>query len=176
MALQVAAAHRAGLAVVPSICGGACANLSGAWGFQIADEPRVGDFPQVARLVAEAKAAGQMAFVNLLPNYASSPGQTGAPTYDAYVKQFVDDVRPNMLSVDHYPDFDATTPRSNKTKAGYILNMLTLRSARSVGVLTVCWPCAGRVLAVGVPHRVATRFGGVALPCTMIPCVPPHVR
>ena len=30
---QIAAATKAGLVPVPSICGGACANMSGAWGF-----------------------------------------------------------------------------------------------------------------------------------------------
>jgi hypothetical protein len=72
---------------------------------------------QVAALVADAKDAGRLAFVNLLPNYASSPGQTGAATYGEYVKDFVQTVKPNLLSVDHYPDFDQDTT-GNKTKAG----------------------------------------------------------
>ena len=65
---QIAAASDAGLAAVPSICGGGCANLSGAWGFQVADEPGVAEFEKLAPLVATARAAGQLAFVNLLPN------------------------------------------------------------------------------------------------------------
>ena len=65
---QIAAASAAGLASVPSICGGGCANLSGAWGFQIADEPGTDKFAALAPLVATARAAGQLAFVNLLPN------------------------------------------------------------------------------------------------------------
>eukprot|EP00038_Savillea_parva_P019538 m.27816 g.27816 ORF g.27816 m.27816 type:complete len:438 (-) comp4455_c0_seq1:116-1429(-) len=125
---QIASANKAGLAVVPSICGGACANLTGAWGFQITDEPAVPAFPKVAALVAQAKAVGNMAFVNLLPNYAS-PAQFGAPDYGTYVKDFVEQVKPNMLSMDHYPDFDEDTSRSNKTKAGYIANLLVLREA-----------------------------------------------
>jgi hypothetical protein len=128
VALQIAAAQKAGLAAVPSICGGSCANLTGAWGFQIADEPAVAAFPAVAKLVADAKAVGQMAFVNLLPNYAS-PAQLGAPSYGEYVRQFVRDVKPNMLSVDHYPDFGQPSQRNNKTTAGYILNLLALREA-----------------------------------------------
>ena len=65
---QIAAASDVGLAAVPSICGGGCANLSGAWGFQVADEPGVAEFEKLAPLVATARAAGQLAFVNLLPN------------------------------------------------------------------------------------------------------------
>jgi hypothetical protein len=140
VAAQIAAANKHGLAAVPSICGGSCANLTGAWGFQIADEPVTQIFPHdwhcrwmpqflraakipsgssavtfhclsaalpkkhqltlcllnsqlnnetklfkpithhrpsadqfasLASLVADAKAVGNMAFVNLLPNYAS---------------------------------------------------------------------------------------------------------
>ena len=37
-------------------------------------------------------------------------------------------VKPNMLSVDHYPDFDQLE-NNNKTKRGYILNLLALREA-----------------------------------------------
>jgi len=57
-------------------------------------------FGNVSKLVAEAKAAGNMAFVNLLPNYAT-PAQLGAASYGEYVRQFVQTVKPNMLSVDH---------------------------------------------------------------------------
>ena len=68
---QVQAADGAGLTVIPSSCYGECLNISGRalWGFQIKDEPSVADFPEVAAQVAIAKAAGQLAFVNLLPNY-----------------------------------------------------------------------------------------------------------
>jgi hypothetical protein len=51
-----------------------------------------------------------------------------AANYGDYLKQFVDVVKPNMLSTDHYPDFDESTS-SNKTKPGYILNLLALREA-----------------------------------------------
>jgi hypothetical protein len=76
--LQIAAARRAGLPAIPSFCGGACANLSGpgVWGFQIIDEPQVPMFPAVAKLVAQAKAAGNLAFVNLFPDSAMPLGPT----------------------------------------------------------------------------------------------------
>ena len=42
-------------------------------------------------------------------------------------------VKPNLLSVDHYPDFEPSdgghTPRHNKTKQGYIDNLMVLRNA-----------------------------------------------
>ena len=125
--LQIAAAKQNNLAPIPSICNGKCANLKGAWGFQITDEPPVSEFNNVAKLVADAKAAGQMAFVNLLPNYAT-PTQLGAATYGDYLSIYMKIVKPNILCVDHYPNFDETTT-SNKTKKGYILNLLALRKA-----------------------------------------------
>ena len=127
VAQQIAAATKHNLAPVPSICSGACANISGAWGFQIKDEPPAASFAAVAKLVAEAKAVSQMAFVNLLPNYAT-PAQLGANTYGEYVHTYMDIVKPNMLSMDHYPNFDEHSG-GNKTKKGYILNLLVLREA-----------------------------------------------
>lgn len=124
--LQIAAAKKNDLKAVPNICNGACANISGAWGFQIADEPSVNQFESIAKLVADAKALGQMAFVNLLPNYAS-PKALGALSYEDYLAQYMETVKPNILSVDHYPDFDDHTHATNKTKKGYILNLLSLR-------------------------------------------------
>ncbi len=129
VAAQIASARRHNLAALPSACGGgACSNLTGAWGFQIKDEPNVRDFAALAPAVAAARARGQVAFVNLLPNYAT-PGELGASTYGEYVDAFMDTVRPNMLCVDHYPDFDPVVVRPNKTKAGYIDNLLVLRAA-----------------------------------------------
>ena len=124
---QIAAATKNGLKAIPNICNGKCANISGAWGFQISDEPNVSQFNSVAKLVADAKAVGQMAFVNLLPNYAT-PKQLGADTYEDYLLAYMKTVKPNMLSVDHYPAFDDPTRQpSNRTKKGYILNLLALR-------------------------------------------------
>jgi hypothetical protein len=125
--LQIEAARRAGLAAVPSICGGACANLTGAWGFQIIDEPKVSQFTSVAKLVAEAKELGNMAFVNLLPNYAPAAAWN-ASSYAEYVGQFMTEVKPNMLSVDNYPAFDSPHA-GHQSKAGYIDNLLVLRQA-----------------------------------------------
>jgi alpha-N-acetylglucosaminidase len=138
--LQIAAARRAGLAAIPSFCNGACANLSGpgVWGFQIIDEPQVPMFPAVAQLVAQAKAAGDMAFVNLFPDYAFGPHSPFGTSYSAYVRRYVQEVQPNMLSLDNYPHFDtaggsgcAAPPcaAGPQTKANYIANLLVLREA-----------------------------------------------
>lgn len=62
-------------------------------------------------------ATPSLSLSRLSRNYAS-PAQFDAPDYGTYVREFVAQVKPNMLSVDHYPDFDEDTPRSNKTKSG----------------------------------------------------------
>ncbi|WP_285518457.1 hypothetical protein, partial [Thermolongibacillus altinsuensis] len=45
---------------------------------------------------------GRFGYVNLFPNYASA-AQLGTPNYDEYVARFVDEVKPDVLSMDHYP-------------------------------------------------------------------------
>ena len=42
-----------------------------------------------------------VAFINLLPNYAT-PQQLGTPTYDAHVRRFIEQVKPPLVSYDHY--------------------------------------------------------------------------
>lgn len=76
------------------------------WGYALQDEPSATEFPKLkARAEAIAKAhPGKLAYVNLFPNYAS-PAQLGAPDYATHVKQFIETVRPAVLSMDHYPIF-----------------------------------------------------------------------
>ena len=132
VALQVAAATQAGLAAIPSGCGGSCENATGVWGTQLKDEPAVRDFAALAPAVARVKAAGRVAFVNLLPNYASTD-ELNASSYGEYLARYIAEVQPNMLCVDHYPNFDkacdSTGHRANKTKDGYVRNLLALRAA-----------------------------------------------
>jgi hypothetical protein len=76
------------------------------WGYKVKDEPNTSDFPMLRARVDAIRAAlpGKLAYINLFPGYAS-PKQLGAPTYDAHVKQFIEEVRPGVLSMDHYPMF-----------------------------------------------------------------------
>lgn len=74
------------------------------WGYLLVDEPGCAAFPDIARRAAEirAKRPGRFGYVNLFPNYAS-PGALGAPTYDEHVARFMTEVKPEVLSMDHYP-------------------------------------------------------------------------
>ena len=76
------------------------------WGYSIVDEPNARQFPELRRTVDALRQArpGRLAYINLFPNYAS-PDQLGSATYEEHVARFVTDVRPDVLSMDHYPRF-----------------------------------------------------------------------
>lgn len=76
------------------------------WGYMLRDEPNTAGFAELATQVAEIRAARpyKLSYINLLPDYANA-GQLGAPTYTDYVKRFIDEVKPDVLSMDYYPIF-----------------------------------------------------------------------
>jgi hypothetical protein len=76
------------------------------WGYALKDEPSASEFPQLKeRAEAIAKIhPDKLAYVNLFPDYAS-PAQLGSPDYVTHVKQFIEQVKPAVLSMDHYPIF-----------------------------------------------------------------------
>jgi hypothetical protein len=79
---------------------------SACWGYFVADEPGAGAFPALHKTVEAIRAArpGKLAYINLFPNYAPS-GALGTANYDEHVRRFVADVSPDVLSMDHYPQF-----------------------------------------------------------------------
>jgi len=82
-------------------------NHPAALGFLLYDEPQASMMPglgQVAALLRHAM-PGAWPYINLLPNYGTA-SQLGAPTYEAYVKKFMDEVHPPLLSYDNYSLFD----------------------------------------------------------------------
>ena len=74
------------------------------WGYLLRDEPGAGAFAELARRAEEIRARrpGRFGYVNLFPNYAP-PGALGTPTYEEHVARFVREVKPEVLSMDHYP-------------------------------------------------------------------------
>lgn len=73
-------------------------------GYMLADEPAASGFPEMARLAEQVrtKRPGKLPYINLFPNYA--PAYTyGGPTYDDYLAGFIKIVKPEVLSMDHYP-------------------------------------------------------------------------
>ena len=72
-------------------------------GYHLFDEPEAGAFPALAQTVAALREADpdHVAYINILPNYAPLDA-LGTPTYEAHVEQFLQVVRPAILSYDHY--------------------------------------------------------------------------
>jgi hypothetical protein len=74
------------------------------WGYLLRDEPNAKDFPALRKRVDALRAAcpGKLAYINLFPNYANAD-QLGTATYEDHVARFMDEVNPDVLSMDHYP-------------------------------------------------------------------------
>jgi hypothetical protein len=94
------------------------------WGYLLRDEPGVADFPGLAQSVADLRRLrpGRLAYVNLFPNYANA-GQLGATNYEEHVARFLADVKPEVLSMDHYPLMRPTADR----RGAYCENLETFR-------------------------------------------------
>lgn len=76
------------------------------WGYSVVDEPNARQFPNLRKTVDELRRLrpGKLAFINLFPDYATA-SQLGNPTYGEHVSSFMEIVKPDVLSMDHYPIF-----------------------------------------------------------------------
>jgi hypothetical protein len=90
----------------------------------LTDEPAESVFPALAMQAAEIrdKHPGRFGYINLFPNYAT-PQQLGSPTYESHVAAFMKDVKPEILSMDHYP----LMRQDADGRAAYCENLETLR-------------------------------------------------
>jgi hypothetical protein len=92
-------------------------------GYFVTDEPATGAFPGLRQVVQYLRQRDPKhpAFINLLPNYAT-PDQLGAPTYDEYVRQYVQQIRPFAVSWDHYHFLNGSD------RPGFVENLSAVRS------------------------------------------------
>lgn len=77
----------------------------GLLGYHILDEPSAAAFDGLAEVNAylKEKDPKHPGFINLFPTYARHfPGALGAATYEEYVRQYVQKVKPFVISYDHY--------------------------------------------------------------------------
>lgn len=120
------------------------------YAYYLADEPGAGAFPVLGRIVAHLRKRdpAHLAFINLLPTYASEGqlqvsadkaerAKAGYPTdfagvgvndqtvlrYREHLKRFVEIVRPDLISYDHYHFL------KNGDGAQYFLNLALIRAA-----------------------------------------------
>ena len=71
--------------------------------YHITDEPGADKFPLLGKIVETFRKydPDHVAYINLFPNYANEQ-QLGTPTYDEHLRQYMDIVKPELLSYDHY--------------------------------------------------------------------------
>ena len=100
-------------------------NHPAVFGYYLRDEPTSGFFPGLAAVSAVVKELhpGAWPYVNLFPNYADA-GQLGAPSYDAYLENFIATCGPPILSYDHYALLEGGGLRD-----GYFANLESMRNA-----------------------------------------------
>ena len=99
------------------------------YSYYIIDEPGASTSAALGKLTAHLRQRdpAHMAYINLFPTYATNEqlGTKGAliPAYRDYLQQFVDTVKPQLLSYDHYQFMKASD--SNQ----YFLNLSLVRAA-----------------------------------------------
>ena len=128
--------------------------------YYITDEPSAGDFPELGKIVAylRQRDPAHMAYINLFPTYANNEqlGTPGAkvPAYLEHLRQYVDVVKPSLISYDHY-QFAADGDLD-----GYFLNLAMIRrSALDAGVpfLNIVQACSWTPVR-RVPNADETRY------------------
>jgi hypothetical protein len=99
------------------------------YSYFITDEPNATNFPALGKLVAylRERDPAHLAYINLFPTYASNDqlGNRGdtITAYQAHLRQYVDIVKPDLISYDHYQFATrGDTPQ-------YFLNLSLIRRA-----------------------------------------------
>jgi hypothetical protein len=99
------------------------------YAYFITDEPNAAAFPALGKLVAwlRERDPAHVAYINLFPTYATNEqlgnkGDTVA-AYRAHLRQFVDTVKPALISYDHYQ----FTTKGDSDQ--YFLNLALIRRA-----------------------------------------------
>jgi hypothetical protein len=104
-------------------------NHPALYAYFLRDEPSAPDFPGLARLVAylRERDPAHLAYINLFPTYANNQqlGTTGdtVTAYREHLRQFIEVVKPALISYDHYHFF------KNRDGDEYFLNLGMIRQA-----------------------------------------------
>ena len=106
---QLALCEKYGLKALIPLSGQAPRQLPdgpAVWGYSIVDEPNASQFPELRKTVDAIRRdrPGKLGYINLFPDYASRE-QLGTSNYNEHVARFIREVRPDVLSMDHYPRF-----------------------------------------------------------------------
>jgi hypothetical protein len=126
------------------------------YGYMLQDEPNASEFAGLGQLVSylRQRDPDHVAFINLLPNYASS-GQLGASSYSDYLSQFKSVVNPSLYGYDHY-QYHTTSDG-----AGYLQNLASVaQTAKQAGVpfINGVQACSWDPATIRVPNAAETKF------------------
>lgn len=114
---------------------------SALMGYFLTDEPGADSFTGLGEVVAELRRLdpSHLAYINLFPNYASTdltanPSQLRTDTYDRYLSKYLETVKPDVLSWDHYHFLNGSD------RVGFFANLLSgQRAASSTDPPTPFW-------------------------------------
>ena len=105
------------------------------YAYFLTDEPNATNFAGLGKLVAylRERDPAHLAYINLFPTYATNEqlGNSGdtVDAYQAHLRQYVDVVKPNLISYDHYQF------ATNGDSPHYFLNLaLVRRAAQDAGL------------------------------------------
>jgi hypothetical protein len=101
-------------------------NSPACWGYTLRDEPSAEDFPALRKRSDEIHKfrPGRIAYINLFPDYADNE-RLGTANYEEHLRRFVEEVKPDVLSMDHYPRFKP----DGDGRDGYCRNLEAMRKA-----------------------------------------------
>lgn len=135
-------------------------NHPAMYAYFIGDEPNSARFPMIGKLFAylREKDPAHLAYINLFPTYATNEqlGNKGdvVTAYKEHLQQFVDTVKPQLISYDHYHYFVGSDGQQ------YFLNIGLIREAAmkaGVPFLNII-QAASWDPAVRIPHTNETRW------------------
>ncbi len=121
---QLALCSAFGLKAIVDVQGAELSRDENCWGFVLKDEPSATEFANLSKRAEEIRVRrpGKFGYINLFPNYAAAE-QLGTRTYEEHVEKFMHEVKPDVLSMDHYP---LMRPESDGRDA-YLTNLATMR-------------------------------------------------
>ena len=131
------------------------------YAYYIIDEPNAAQFPALGRFVAylRQRDPAHFAYINLFPTYATNEqlGTRGdvVTAYREYLKQYVDIVKPALISYDHYQF--RLTGDSNQ----YFLNLAMIRRAAldaGLPFLNIVQACTWAPDVMRVPNASELRY------------------
>lgn len=135
-------------------------NKPAMYAYFIADEPSAGAFPTLGKIVKylRERDPAHLAYINLLPTYATNfqLGTSGskAEAYNEYLRLFITEVHPSLLSWDHYQfTIDGDAPE-------YFLNLGLVRRAAlntHIPILNIFQACSFSP-AIRIPVPAEERY------------------